>query len=66
MFCKEDVLEQFAEFTENHLCWSLFLKKLKAWGMQLYLKETPAQVLFCEFYEIFKSTYFVEISRFCQ
>ena len=28
--------------------------------MQLYQKETPAQVFFCEFSEIFKNTYFVE------
>ena len=29
-------------------------------GLQLYLKETPAQVFPCEICEIFKNTYFAE------
>ena len=29
VFCKKDVLENFAYFTEKHLCWSHFLIKLQ-------------------------------------
>ena len=29
MFFKKDVLKNFANFTGKHLCWSLFLIKLK-------------------------------------
>ena len=34
----------------------VFLKNLK--GLQLYQKETPSQVLYCEICEIFKNTFF--------
>ena len=47
-FCKKGFLENFAKFTGKHLCQSLFFNKVS---------ETPAQVLFCEFCEIFKNTY---------
>ena len=36
VFCKKDVLKNFAIFTGKHLCHSLFLIKLQAWGLQLY------------------------------
>ena len=36
VFCKKDTLRDFAEITEKHLRWSLFLIKA--------LKETPAQI----------------------
>ena len=58
---KKDVIKNLANFTEKHPCWSHFLIKLKACGMQLYLKETPTQVFSCEICEIFKSTYFDNI-----
>ena len=29
VFCKKSVLKNFANFTEKHLCWSLFLTKLQ-------------------------------------
>ena len=48
VFCKEDVLENFAIFTDKHLHWSL-LKKV-----------TLAQVSSCKFCEVFKNTYFSE------
>ena len=35
-----------------------FLTKLKAWGLQLYLKKTLTQVFSCEYCEISKSTFF--------
>ena len=30
----------------------------EAWGLQLFQKETPTQMLSCEIYEIFKNIYF--------
>ena len=53
VLCKNrGVLKIFEIFLGKHLCWRLQL------GLQLYQTETPAQVLFCEYSEIFKSTYF--------
>ena len=51
MFLKICVLENFAKLTGKHLCWSLFLMMLQAWGTSTLLKrkkETPAWV-FCFF-----------------
>ena len=45
------------------MCWSLFLKSCRPSGLQLYLKETPAQVFSCEYCQIFKNTYFEEPLR---
>ena len=36
VFCKKDVLRNFAEFTGKHLCQSLFLIKLHVLDLQLY------------------------------
>ena len=36
VFCKNDVLRNFAKFTGKHLCQSLFFNKVA--GLQLYLK----------------------------
>ena len=41
----------FANFTEKHLCWSLF------WS-HIYENETATQVFSCEICEIFKNTFF--------
>ena len=46
---KTSVLKNFTKFTGKHLCQSLFFKK-----------ETLAQVLPCEFCEIFKNTFSTE------
>ena len=54
---RKDVLRNFAKFTRNHLCQSLLLIKLRAWGQQLYIKkETLAQVFSCKCCEISKNT----------
>ena len=53
---KKAVLKNFAIFTGKHLCRSLFFIKLQA--LQLYQKETPTQVFFCEYCEIFKNSFF--------
>ena len=42
----------FAKFTGKHLCRGLLIEK-----------ETPTQVFFCEFSEIFKNTFFAEHLR---
>ena len=44
LFCKKDVLRNFAKFTGKRLCQSLF-----------FIKETLAQVFSCEFCETFKN-----------
>ena len=56
VFFKKVVLKNFANLTEKHLCWSLFLIKMEAW-------ETPAQMFSCEISKIFKNTYFEEHLR---
>ena len=59
MFFKIGVLNKiFAIFIGKHWCYSLFFTKLQAYGLQLYLKETPTQVFSCEYYEIFKRNCF--------
>ena len=63
LFCKNDVLKYFTKFTEKRLCWSLFLIRLlqaSAFRTAALLKETPAQVFFCEYCETFKNMYFEE------
>ena len=50
MFFKTGVLKSFAIFTGEHLCWSLFLIKMKA---SFLLTE----VFSCGYREVFKSTY---------
>ena len=50
MFFKIGVLENSAIFTGKHLCWSFFFFFKK--------KDTPIQVLSCEYCEIFKNSFF--------
>ena len=59
---EKGVLNNFAKFTGEHLCQSLFLKSDYPFSssnlenkrsLQLYLKKALAQVLSCEFCEIF-------------
>ena len=33
---KKGILKNFANFTGKHLCWSLYLIKLQAWGHRYY------------------------------
>ena len=44
MLYKKAVLKNFAISTGKHLCWSLFLTKLLAYGPAILLKETPTQL----------------------
>ena len=60
VFCKKIIFKNLPKFTENRLCRSLFLGKQQASRFQYYQKKAPAQVVFSEFCEIFKSTYVAE------
>ena len=57
IFFKVGVLKNFTDFTGKHLCWSVFLIKLKAFRPATLLKKTPTQVLCCEICETYKNTY---------
>ena len=50
------LFENFFILTEKHLGWSLFFSKVA--GLQLYWKEIPMQVSFCENCKIFKNISF--------
>ena len=56
------VLINFAKFTGKHLCHSLFLNKV-AQACNFIKKETLAPVFSCEFFEIYKNTFFTEQLR---
>ena len=61
MFFKIGVLENFANFTGKHLCWSLLLIKSQAKGPATLLKRNdPTQMFSCEICENFKNTFFTE------
>ena len=55
MFFKIGVLNNFAIFTEIHLCWSLFFKKLQA---KLFEKKIQHRCFSCKYREICKSSFF--------
>ena len=60
----QSAFNNFAQFTVNHLCWSLFLINLQAWWCTIFSrKRTLAQVFSFTFSEIFKKTYFLEHAR---
>ena len=57
------VLRNFATFTGKHLCQSLFFYEvagLRPQACNFIKNETLAQLFSCEFYEIFKNTFFTE------
>ena len=55
---KIGVLKYFANFTEKHLCWSLFLTASS--GLQPFKKVSPTQVFSFWICKNFKDTYFEE------
>ena len=59
MFFIINVLKNFAIFTERHLCWSLFLAKLRA---GLLKRKTPTQVFSYEYCETFNNSSFYRTS----
>ena len=58
VFCKKDVLRNFAKFTGKHLCQRLFFNKVAGLACKFIKKESLAQVFSCEFCEISKNTFF--------
>ena len=55
---KKPVLKNFENFTGRHRVGLYFSIKLKEVGIQIYEKETPIQVCFCQFYEKFSELLF--------
>ena len=58
VFCIKGVVRNFAKFTGKHQCQSLFFDKVAGDACNFIKKETLAQVFFCEFWEIYKNTFF--------
>ena len=54
------VHKYFSNFTGKHLCWSLFFTKLQTFRPATSLKRDSYTGVFCEIWEILKSTYFEE------
>ena len=57
VFCRKDVLGNFANFIRIHLCQSLWRQMVQTLSVQ---KETLAQMFSCEFYKSVKNTFFTE------
>ena len=57
------LLKVLQKLTGKHLCWSLFLNKVEGLRPATILKKTLTQVISCDYYEIFKNTYFKEHLR---
>ena len=61
VFCRKIVLRNFAKFTGKHLCQGVFFDKvagLRPKACKFIKKEILVQGFSCEFYEIFKNTFF--------
>ena len=58
MFCKKDVVKNFAKLTGKQLRQSLFFNKVTAAASNFIKRETLAQVFFSAFCKIFKNTLF--------
>ena len=61
LFYKEGIHKNSAKFTRKHLCQSLFFERPET--CNFIEKESLTQVFSCEFWEIFKNTYFEEHLR---
>ena len=59
MFFIISVLKNLAIFIGKHLCWNLFLTKLRT---DLLKRKTPTQVFSYEYCEIFKNSFFYRTS----
>ena len=61
VFCKKSVVRNFAKFTGKHLCQRLVFNKVAGLKLQtcnFIKKEALAHVVFCEYCEISKNTFF--------
>ena len=58
VLCEKSVLRNFAKFTEEHMCQSLFFNKVAGLRSTTWFKkETLARMFSCEFCEISKNTF---------
>ena len=60
MFCKKDILKNFVNFMEKHLCCNHLLTKLHFWGFETLLKKIQRQIVSSEICKSFKNNYFEE------
>ena len=65
VFCKKDVLKNFAEFTGKHLCRNHFLKKLQAWPATLLKKWLWHKWFFVNFENFSRTRFLWNISGDC-
>ena len=63
VFCNKEFFKNFAKFTGKKPVLESLFNKVAGLSLQVYQKETPEQVFFCEFCEILKNTYFFEYLR---
>ena len=59
-FFKISFFKNFAIFTEKHMGWNLFLKKLLVWRAATWLKRGSNTGIFLWVLRIFKSSFFME------
>ena len=62
-FIKKDVLKRFAKCTGKHLCRSLVLIKLQAWGLQIFWKRIRHRCFPVHFAETLKTRSSTEYLR---
>ena len=60
---KKAVLKIFAILTGKHLCWILFLTKLQPFRPVILIKKDSNIDFSCQYWEIFKDTFFIEHVR---
>ena len=60
MFFETRVLKNFANLPRKHLCWKPILTKLQLLSPASWSKKTSKHVLFCEIFEVFKNTFFLQ------
>ena len=63
MFFKIGALKIFAVFIEEHLRWSLFLKKLHVFKPATLLEIDSTQMFSCKFAKFLKNPFFTEHLR---
>ena len=63
VFHKKGILKNVPKFAEKRLWQSFMFNKVLGGAYNFIKKETLAQVFSCEFWEIFKSTFFTEHLR---
>ena len=60
VLCEKGVPTNFPIFTRKHLLLRRVFNKLQIYSLTLLIKKIPAQMFFCEFWEISHKTFFKE------